>query len=121
MNWLGITLVAVIFGQDVFKEITQDIIELNSCDHSDNFQSADPGRIAGNARTRAPPHSWPWIVRLDFITPGGGSSSCGGTIIGQDLILTGKDIFSKKLSVCGFYYFWLKIVVKPQIIPELYS
>ena len=96
MSWLGLTLVASIFGQDVFKEITQSIVKLKSCNHDDNFPP-DGQRIAGKDRTRAPPNSWPWIVRLEFFEPSGQpSGNCGGTIIADDLILTGKlfDIVS---------------------------
>ena len=90
MSWLGLTLVAGIFGQVVFKEITQSIVELKSCDHFDNFPD-DGQRIAGKDRTRAPPNSWPWIVRLQFFQPGSGAPFlCGGTVIADDLILTGK-------------------------------
>ena len=100
MSWLGLTLVASIFGQDVFKEITQSIVKLKSCDHLDNFPSGLGQRIAGKNRTRAPPNSWPWLVRLEFFQPSGGSyyptGSCGGTIIADNLILTGRlfDIVS---------------------------
>ena len=88
MGWLGLTLVAGIFGQDVFKEITQSIVKLKSCDHDDNFPP-DGQRIAGKDRKRAPPNSWPWIVRLEFFKPGAFHGHCGGTIIAEDLILTG--------------------------------
>ena len=104
MLWFTFALATVLFAADadtVFQEISHEIIELQSCSDSDNFPD-EASRIAGKDRTRAPPNSWPWIVRLQFFGPRG-VEYCDGTIIGKDKILTGIiSILRDECSITSF-------------------
>ena len=48
--------------------------------------------------SNASPHGFPWIVRIELND--GSGNFCGGSIIGEKLILTGNGI--KKITILNF-------------------
>ena len=89
---------------DVFENITNSIpikgsgpidFEKSSCTQDDNFGQGD--RVVGGHDARE--FSWPWIVRLEITDSKMNKGICGGTIVGNNHILTGKyerDGFRKR-------------------------
>jgi len=59
---------------------------MDTCTGRDNFGGGE--RIVGEDAQPALKGSWPWLVRIEM--SGTNRGLCGGTIISDDMILTGN-------------------------------
>lgn len=66
------------------------IDNLKSCDHFPRNNFPVKGLMVGSAVTKAPQNSWPWIVQIKLTKSTNTTIRCAGTIIAEDLILTGR-------------------------------
>ena len=67
-----------------FKPITDTIPAFPADDCKHNFV-IEPRIYGGHATTTG----WPWIVRLEYTNAGHVRNLCGGTIVAENIILTG--------------------------------
>ena len=98
---VGLLLVSVSVGANLKQtpntilqapDARHEIPELDTCSHDTNFPTETfTGNFShGNPDIRSDKkNKAAWLVRLEF-RKANGISACGGTVISQDLIITGK-------------------------------
>lgn len=89
----------VVFAKNNFEitydSITDSIPNFDTCSREINFGAR---RISGKSRVKAKKNTWPWLVRFEIEKKSLGNFTlirpyrdlCGGVIISDNLILTGK-------------------------------